>query len=359
MIVALALVVSGLAIARSVIRWWDGPRSIGLGIQDADALAMSPDGRILYAANQGDGDNSDGITVINLATGRAGGRIDISGGSAWKLAMMPGGRVLYALVSLDDNSDGLVRIALPAQRVERTRDRIAFRYGATDMVAAPTGSLLYVLAQTSRNSMAVIPVTDSGQEGKAIPVPADALAMAISPDGRMLYIGTGNVYGSGSGEVIPVDTRTGKAMNPFRFPNPVIGLAVSPGGGRLFGLASDYPCGDDGACRDRCDLVSVDIRTGAALWTARLDSQCDQIEVAPGRRRLFVHSADNILIDVDSMTGQVVKTIRTTGFIADDSDTDFLVAPDGRTAYVSNQYQGVVVVPVTLRGVPRKRSTRL
>jgi hypothetical protein len=163
----------------------------------------------------------------------------------------------------------------------------------------------------------------------------------------MLYIGAGNADGKGPGEIIPVDTRSGKAGSPVRFPNAVIGLAVSPGGRTLFGLASDYQCGDGGACGGTCELVGIDITTGAAISPVHLDSGCDQIEVTPNGCSLFVLSAGNSLIAVNSMTGQVEKTIRTAGFIASEGDSDFLIAPDGRTIYVADQYRGVVVIPVT------------
>jgi DNA-binding beta-propeller fold protein YncE len=342
-VVALAVVVAGLAGVRYVTGLWAGPRSIGIGSGGADALAVSPDGRTLYAANWDEDGASGGVTVVNLATGRPGRRID-TGGPAVKLAMMPGGRTLYALVERDDNSDRLVRVGLATLRTE---GQGIFRYGAQDMVPAPTGSLLYVLAETSRDSMAVIPVNaDSEREGKAIPVPADSQAMTVSPDGRMLYIGTGNADGKGPGEVIPVDARTGKAGNPAQLPHAVIGLAVSPDGRRLFGLASSDQCGEGGACGGRCDLVSIDIMTGAALRSAHLDSGCDQVEVAPDQRRLFVLNSDSSLTAVNSMTGQVETTIRTTGFIASEGDSDFLIASEGHTIYIADQYKGVMVIPV-------------
>ena len=162
-IVAVAVVLSGLRGARYVTGWWSGPRSIGVGTEGADALAVSPDGRILYAANWDEDGDSGGITLVNLATGRPGKRIG-TGGPAVKLALMPGGQALYALVEQDDSSDRLVRVGLATLRAEA---QSTFRYGAEDIVPAPTGSLLYVLAATSRDSMAVIPVdADSGQEGK-------------------------------------------------------------------------------------------------------------------------------------------------------------------------------------------------
>ncbi len=156
-------VLSGLWGARRVTDWWAGPRSIGVGTEGADALAVSPDGRILYAANWDEDGDSGGITLVNLATGRSGKRIG-TGGPAVKLALMPGGQTLYALVERDDSSDRLVRVGLATLRAKA---QSTFRYGAQDIVPAPTGSLLYVLAATSRDSMAVVPVdADSGRRGK-------------------------------------------------------------------------------------------------------------------------------------------------------------------------------------------------
>jgi hypothetical protein len=113
MIVASAVLVSELAGARYVIGWWAGPQSIGVGTEGADALAVSPDGRTLYAANWDESGDSGGITVVDLATGRAGKRIDV-GGPAVEFTMMPGGRALYALVEFGDGSDRLVRVGLAA-----------------------------------------------------------------------------------------------------------------------------------------------------------------------------------------------------------------------------------------------------
>ena len=82
----------------------------------------------------------------------------------------------------------------------RADRQVVFPYGAQDMAAAPAAPLLYVLANTTAESIAVIPVdTDSLHEGKAIPVPVNSQAIAVSPDGRTLYIGTGNADGKGQG----------------------------------------------------------------------------------------------------------------------------------------------------------------
>jgi DNA-binding beta-propeller fold protein YncE len=72
---------------------------------------------------------------------------------------------------------------------------------------------------------------------------------------------------------------------------------------------------------------------------------CGQVEVAPDGGRVFVLGADESLTVVNSMTGRIEKTIRTAGFIAGDGASDFLIASDGRTAYVADEFKGIVVIP--------------
>ena len=96
----------------------------------------------------------------------------------------------------------------------------------------------------------------------------------------------------------------------------------------------------------RRELVGIDIMTGVTLRPVSIDPGCDQVEAAPDRHHMFVLNADNSLTAVDSMTGQLKQTIRTTGVIDVEGDSDFLIAPDGRTVYVANQFRGVTVIPV-------------
>lgn len=358
-VVVFAVVVSGVAGVRYLTGWWEEPPLISVEASGAHALAVSPDGRTLFAADTPDytdeftEPHDDGVTVVDLAVGRAGRWID-TGGFVEQLTMMPGGRSLYALVDYADASDydseygtytgvRLVRIDPAGGRVQQ---ELTFRYGALGptMVAASDGSRLYVLGAVSRDSWAVTPVdTASGREGQAIPVPSDSQAMAISPDGRTLYVGAGNANGTGPSEVIPVDTRSGKAGSPVRFRYPVTGLAVSHDGRELYAVASSCtsePCGGWAG-----ELVIVDTVTSAAVRTVRIDPGCDQIQVAPDGR-LFILNSDNTLNIANPTTGQVEKTIQTDGFQILTGYSDFYIAPGERTVYLADSFRGVAVIPV-------------
>jgi DNA-binding beta-propeller fold protein YncE len=296
-----------------------------VGTEGADAVAISPDGKTLYAANSTDND-ADTITVVDLVTGRAGKRIGV-GGLAGPIAMVPGGRVLYAVVGAE-----LVRVDLPAGRVD---GRLRFAHGLEGIAASPAGAEVFVLGRTPAGSMAVVPVdVSSGGEGKAIAVPGDSQDMAVSPNGRVLYVSTG--YGKGPDEIIPFDIGTGKAEVPILFSGSVEDIALGPGGDTVYALV-ETPAA--------CDLVAVDVVSRA---TRRLTSiECGQLEVSPDGRSLF-DLGDPTLSWVNSATGKQEGSA-VTGSFWSNSDTapvDFVIAPDGRTAYVADAEQGVVVLPV-------------
>src|SRR6266700_2141660 len=86
-LVALVVVTSALA------RWWSGPQAIRVG-RGPDALAVTPDGRTLYAADWGRAGlwkrNGDTVTPVSVATGMPGDPIRV-GNQPHALAMTPDG----------------------------------------------------------------------------------------------------------------------------------------------------------------------------------------------------------------------------------------------------------------------------
>jgi hypothetical protein len=283
--VVILAVVAGVTGTRTLVSRWAGPRVIGVGAEGADALAMSPDGRTMYAANwTGDSGGGSGISVLDVATGRVTGQI-AADFSVTELVMVPDGRVLYLVNQVGDGSDQLVRLDLATQRAGSV---IAFPRGVQGTALAPDGAVLYVLEKTSGSPSAIVPVdTGSGQEGTRVPVPSWSQALTVSPDGRTLYVGTGSANGKGAGEVVPVDARSGKAGSPARFPYGVISIAVASDGRELFGLASSYQCGADGRseCGGECDVVGLDLVTGKVQYTTHVSSGCAEAKIGPGQRQ--------------------------------------------------------------------------
>jgi hypothetical protein len=126
----------------------------------------------------------------------------------------------------------------------------------------------------------------------------------------------GSGPGFGVGEQVPDDDEDGPADGaagpgaveaPGEAAEPLaeegVGLRGAGGGRRLFGLSFSHQCRDGGRCGGRCDLLGLDLMTGAALSPARLDSGCDQVEVTPDQRAVLVLNSDNSLTAVDATTG--------------------------------------------------------
>jgi hyaluronoglucosaminidase len=150
-----------------------------------DGIVLSPDGRTLYAADEGywtgsKGVNGHTVTPVSLTTTRAGRPIN-AGPNPASLAITPDGRHLFVL---SDNLDHpLIR--------------------PVDLA--------------------------TGRELAAIRIPGDAWAMAISPDGKTLYTTSGAaVLGGGPDEIIPVSLITGRAGTPIPLPDDPVGIAAIP-----------------------------------------------------------------------------------------------------------------------------------
>jgi DNA-binding beta-propeller fold protein YncE len=168
-----------------------------------------------------------------------------------------------------------------------------------------------------------------------IAVPGDSQDMAVSPDGRVLYVSTG--YGKGPDGVIPFDISTGKAGDPVLVSNSVEDITLGPDGGIVYALVENA----SGAC----DLVAVDAASRAMRRLASIE--CGQLEVSPDGRTLFDLGYPT-LTWVNSSTGKQEGSAGTGGFWgnSDTAPVNFVIAPDGRTVYVADQYKGVVVLPV-------------
>jgi DNA-binding beta-propeller fold protein YncE len=318
-----------------------GPRTILAG-PGAVAVAISPDGKTLYAAN---GLDSAGVTVVNPQAGQADRRIDVGGSIA--LAITPDGRTLFALGWTTGDASNATEYGDQVTPVDlatgRAKTPVRFPFGVVEMAVSPDGKELYVLANTGQRSAAVIAVNAATrQESVIAQVPAYSQALAISPDSRMLYIGGARDPDSKDhrvGEVIPLDAESGKAGPPIELASSVIGVAFSRDGHTLYALGANQGSG-------QCSLSAIDVATGTVSKPLSMDPQCLSLAAAPDGRAIFVLNGDETITPLSAGTGDLGSPIRT-GDPRDPMDLDLVVAPDGRTIYVADQDYGVAVIPVS------------
>ena len=182
-----------------------------------ETLALSPDGRTLYAASE----DRDVVVAVNTATGHAGPPI-AAGYEPVAMTLSPDGRTLYVAdrlgynvtvintvswqrekeISISGNPDALA-ISADGQWLyianvtgdtvlvvssQRHRDRSFIRVGRRPVAFAFTrnGRTLYV-ANNAGNTITPIN-TETRTAGTPIPVGSEPDALALTPDGRYLYV---------------------------------------------------------------------------------------------------------------------------------------------------------------------------
>jgi hyaluronoglucosaminidase len=182
------------------------------------------------------------------------------------------------------------------------------------MVMAPDGRTLYV-ASGDDNTVTPIDVA-TGQAGSTMPTGNGPGALAVTPDGRTLYVANEN-----DNTVTPIDVATGKAAHPIRVGAVPDALAITPDGRTL------YVANHDGN-----SVTPVDLATETPDPAIPAGSNPLALAVTPDGRTLYVAvSGDDVVLPIDVATGRAGAPIKTTV----PSPVDLALAPDGRTLYVA------------------------
>ena len=196
-------------------------------------IVIAPDGKIAYVLNLAEGEPGKGtVTPINTVANTAGKPIPLKH-AAFPLALnlmviTPNGKTLYAagnttLTPIDTATS-------TARRAIRVAPRNGFDITT---VITPDGRTVYVggaLAGTSPRGFIVPVSTATGRAGKAIMIRGAPSVMAVTPDGKTLYVlCAGNVVAGAPQEVVPVNTATNTAGRPINTGLQPTGIAITGG----------------------------------------------------------------------------------------------------------------------------------
>jgi hypothetical protein len=187
-----------------------------------------------------------------------------------------------------------------------------------------------------------------------------ARALALSPDGRQVFVVGESVSGAFDFGLVAYSARSGRSQWTARYDGPAGGndwgyaVAVSPDGGRVFVTGPSeqrlgFPAPADYA------TVAYDAATGSELWVARYDGPAHEedsafsVAVSPGGSSVFVTGTshqtasnnDYATIAYDAVTGAQLWVARYDG-PAGDRDTAYnvRVGPDGYRVFVSGFSMG-------------------
>ena len=211
------------------------------GVRSPSGLAVSPNGRRLYVADQ------DVSRLLAFSIGDRGrltpiGRPVASGSLLPRdVAVSPDGRWLFASHWSTAAGKRAVVSVFEIRRngALRLQGRTRVGVDAAGMVASPNGRFLYVDAQTSGRVSGFRIAAAGGLRplpGSPYPAGRQAEGVAITPDGRHLYVTNvtprGRVWGF---RVAPGGRLTRMPGSPFRTgSNGPEGVAVTPDGRHLF-----------------------------------------------------------------------------------------------------------------------------
>jgi DNA-binding beta-propeller fold protein YncE len=306
--------------------------------ESPSGLVVSPDGRTIYLA-----DPADGITPVSAATGKAGKAIAISGGAPGGLpfgglAITPDGRTLYE----ESNSALLARVDL---RAGKETGQVQVPRGVNDFVMSRDGKTLFVVSGDSQ-LYAVNAVT--GRPERHFPVPQSVLegeeALVLSPDGGTLYMATAPDVGSGTdGPVTPVNLRTGATGRAVDAGWNPAALAITPDGRTLY-VAINGMEGEIGQVYPN-RIVAIDTATDRVRASIPWKVPPQQLAMARDGATVWVVSvtgdrrstADDTVTPVSVASDRPGSSIRTGGWLNADKDAPMGVrlSPDGRRLYVA------------------------
>jgi YVTN family beta-propeller protein len=256
-------------------------------------LAMSPDGRFVAVAG-----TSYAISLINTNTNS----VVWSGGyGAWNVIFSPDGKSIYA------GQSGYVYKLDVTTGNQGWYNQVAGN--ETGIAISPDGKSLYMLTEKSK------PLPDGTSAQVAVLLSLDsstgnvvstlelgnntyANAVVVSPDGKTVYVVGGNVSG---GIVWEVDPTTNTITNTDSgIPGETVNVSLSTDGSELYGTNGENV------------FVFNTITKLVATIADTVKSDYQGIAVSPDGSRIYVTKySDNVLQIFDTSTLKLLETINT------------------------------------------------
>jgi Protein kinase domain len=290
--------------------------------------------------------NDRGIVPVNLTTGQAGHPIAVRG-TTYGIALDPQDGTAYVIDQTTCHAcAGTVGISnlLPVNLTTgSTGNMTAVNEGSAGsgneaflVVLSRNGKIAYVM-----NGSGVVPVNlATGRKGPTIGVGNATSQIAISPDGRTLYVTTSDGYG-----IVPVNLRTGSIGTGINISSRIMAIAPAPAGGNVYlydagGIASVNPV----ARRVNWQTTSAELGDGGAT--------AGSLVVMPDGLTAYAGGAGTGVVPINLRTHQVGQLIS-----LNDSVSAIVASPDGKIVYVGGWSGAVYPINVATNQVGKAAST--
>jgi YVTN family beta-propeller protein len=280
---------------------------------EPEGVAVSPDGRTVYVANQ----NSRILSVVDAATRRV-TPVRLRNTPRFVTTSRDGSLVFVSMYEKDMSGSGLAVVDAARRKVVRYLSTgvqpFTLAVGPDDRVWVPIHS---------RGRLEIFSAGGHHMDGR-VTVPANPHAVAFSASLRRAY--TANHE---SNAVAVIDMRTDRLVKSVPVSKSPHSVAVSPDGRTV--LVAGYEA-------DTADLI--DAATLRRTGPFRVGDMPQSVAfAADGRHGYVVNEGDDTVSVVDARTGKVTSTVRVGG-----SPRTIAISPDGRRAYVTNGHDDTVSV---------------
>ncbi len=282
-------------------------RNVPVG-KEPFALAVTPDGRRVYVADEGGGT----VTVVDAASDTRVTTIQLSGNPSG-IAVTPAGDSVWVAVP-----QGLQEIDPAANVIRRTVPLAARAYSAA---ISPDGRFGYTALQ--RDGIVAEVDLRTGAVTRQLPV-AEPAFVALSPDGSTLA-----VTGFDQPVLTLFDRATGAETARIPFSGGGFAPTFTPDGRGIYLAEAHQP---------RIHVVDVAARRVTGSVTMKLPAV--NVAFAPDGSVAYAHGEDNELTVIDTATASVRRTIP----LPADNSASIALAPDGSRVYVLDQDRDTLLV---------------
>jgi YVTN family beta-propeller protein len=197
------------------------------------------------------------------------------------------------------------------------------------MVITPDGKRGYVANANSRFVTPIRLATSTALPRVRVTTPGGGTeAIVASPDGTIVYAATETFTAGGRliGRVVPIRAARGRPLRPIRAGHFPIGLAITPDGKTIYVLDWN-PASGPGS------VIPIRTATRAALPPIRAGpvDDIDDIVMAPDGRTVYVTNFDaSTVTPIRTVGNRALKPIKVGG-----GPNQIAITPDGSMAYVT------------------------
>jgi len=324
-----------------------------VGVGDSPAgIAITPDGRFAYVAN----DNNDGImggdtvSVIDLATNAVVATIVIPDFGSnldqpYTVTINAAGTKAYITNS---NVNSITIIDIATNTISGT---ITGFDGPSGMVITPDGNTAYVnnyggalgVGSGNGTTVRVVDLTTNTITGIPITVGLAPAALAITPNGKFVYVANYVDGNPGTGTVSIIQTSDNTVVGTIPGFSGPFNIVISADGTRAyvtnFGSNNFSPVGTT--------VSVIDLTTNQVIDSITVGTQPSGIAITPNGRFAYVTIYNTLYLgpnytDLTPGVGTVViidlctNTLLCPVIVVGSSPAEVAITPDGTRAYITN-----------------------